>query len=213
MKSGRVVLRRRGVFRVSLRWFIALGCIELFAFYFTIGDFESTKALGMKNAAKEEFLNKTGSFDLATMDTQAIVLMHSKSSYKADLFDPFFINADKSVSRKDPVTVDSYPDMGTEQTVQILARLGVGRSSMGKNDAKKLPSWSQIESNYGSEPVVYGLERCQAYRETVAVDKRIVGTSGLFSTGTNVLHRLLINNCSPPSDIRGKKLFQWQVPW
>ncbi|KAL3936789.1 MAG: hypothetical protein SGBAC_007962, partial [Bacillariaceae sp.] len=71
-----------------------------------------------------------------------------------------------------------------------------------------------IADNYGESPVVLGSERCQAYRETVPAAKRVVGLAGLFSTGTNVMHHLLLNNCAPPKGgQKPQKSFQWEVPW
>jgi hypothetical protein len=215
MKRGNVRPRKKRAYRISLNYVIALGCIELFVFHLCFWDFTltlvDTSEPSLNKTKKEAY---TGQFDLEKMDMQDIVWMHSKSSYKAALFAPL-LNATTNhhKSNKLAAEMDSDAEMSVEKTVQVLAHLGISRSTIEEEDVKQLPPWSQIVSNYGSEPIIYGLERCQAYRETVPIEKRMVGPAGLFSTGTNVLHRLLINNCSPPPEIREKKFFPWQVPW
>jgi hypothetical protein len=47
-------------------------------------------------------------------------------------------------------------------------------------------------------PVLLGLERCRAYRESVPPEMRSIGPAGMFSTGTNLLVHMLRENCIPP---------------
>lgn len=106
------------------------------------------------------------------------------------------------------------------------------------NWTAQLPPWGQILENYGPEPVILGLDRCQAYRDAVPPEQRQVGAAGLFSTGTNLFFTLMLFNCLPPlvedkrypvddpSKFGGrkyqykevtipmrKKFVQWQAPW
>lgn len=89
------------------------------------------------------------------------------------------------------------------------------------NWTEHIPPWGQILENYGAEPVVLGLDRCQAYRDAVPPEQRIVAPAGMFSTGTNLLFALLLYNCLPPpvkgmntNTIRNRKRFAaWQAPW
>ena len=76
-----------------------------------------------------------------------------------------------------------------------------------------IPRWSQIISNYGPDPVILGTERCESYRNTVPLNERLFGPAGLFSTGTNVLHALLEDNCHRPKNRLHGKFHVWQVPW
>jgi hypothetical protein len=101
-----------------------------------------------------------------------------------------------------------------------------------------LPPWQQVVENYGRGPVILGMDRCQAYRDAVPPEQRVVGPSGMFSTGTNLFFALFIFNCRPApfnvtesmnanagrrkifkrdgtgNAVRERKRFtQWQAPW
>ena len=73
-----------------------------------------------------------------------------------------------------------------------------------------LPPWSSIVKLYGDQPKVVGLEMCQAYRNAVPLDQRLMGLSGLFHTGTNLITELLTESCSLPR--KGDSAL-WSVPW
>eukprot|EP00980_Cylindrotheca_fusiformis_P002459 scaffold584_cov132-Cylindrotheca_fusiformis.AAC.12 len=192
---------------VRLSYCVGLGCcIQFFVFRFCLWGFTLTDPPPKKSAS-------TGYFDLESMDMKDIIFRHSKSSYMRHPFAPLKVNHQAHNPDQFPPGNSSLDESSIEKTVQTLAYLGVARSMIDGEALRNLPPWSQIVSNYGSEPVIYGLERCQAYRETVSERNRIIGPAGLFSTGTNVVHKLLINNCVPPEGVRGRRLFQWQVPW
>ena len=61
--------------------------------------------------------------------------------------------------------------------------------------AEQLPTWDDIVSMYGDKPIVYGLETCQTYRDTVKPEDRMLGPAGIFNTGTNLLFELMKANC------------------
>ena len=150
----------------------------------------------------------SGSFDIDNMKMSEVIRMYSRSSYQHPLFGP--LQDDKASDGR-----NASPTSSADSTFEILQDLGISQSSIeSEGFSEKLPSWSQITDNYGDSPVVLGLERCQAYRETVPVAKRVVGLAGLFSSGTNVMHHLLLNNCEPPKGgQKTQRSFQWQVPW
>lgn len=75
------------------------------------------------------------------------------------------------------------------------------------NATTELPNWDTIESLYGSEPRIVGLESCARYRDAVPLPDRFLGVAGLFNTGTNALAWSLVNNIQMPTRPR------WQVPW
>eukprot|EP00536_Pseudo-nitzschia_multiseries_P011088 jgi/Psemu1/243531/estExt_Genewise1.C_3620002 len=85
----------------------------------------------------------------------------------------------------------------------------------------KLPTWSQVREVVGTGPVILGLESCPAFREKVPPLERMLGASGMFNTGTNLLTRLIKENCEIPE--RREKFgphqskesygMRWQVPW
>jgi hypothetical protein len=72
---------------------------------------------------------------------------------------------------------------GREELLAILEDAGV--QDIDAASIAKLPTWSQVRKLYGDKPVVYGLETCERFRNTIPKDDASVGTAGLFNTGTN----------------------------
>jgi hypothetical protein len=102
-------------------------------------------------------------------------------------------------------------EMGVNFTIQKLEEMGVSPDELHGENANEIPSWSQIINNYGEEPVILGLERCEAYRNSVDPTDRTVAPAGLFSTGTNLIDSLVSHNCLKPDGRRGRKPFHgWQ---
>ena len=82
--------------------------------------------------------------------------------------------------------------------------------------ARHLPTWEQVTERLGGEePFIVGLDRCQDYQALVPPVERLIGVSGMFATGTNLLASLLINNCR--NEERSKAGYgdgiRWQVNW
>eukprot|EP00586_Coscinodiscus_wailesii_P017989 CAMPEP_0172513402 /NCGR_PEP_ID=MMETSP1066-20121228/252328_1 /TAXON_ID=671091 /ORGANISM="Coscinodiscus wailesii, Strain CCMP2513" /LENGTH=295 /DNA_ID=CAMNT_0013293657 /DNA_START=373 /DNA_END=1260 /DNA_ORIENTATION=- len=60
----------------------------------------------------------------------------------------------------------------------------------------RLPTWTEITNLYGPEPVIYGLERCEAFRANNLNNPEVLlSPQGLFNTGTRHLRQLLESNC------------------
>jgi len=82
-----------------------------------------------------------------------------------------------------------------------------------------LPPLSDLEDMYGSEPVIIGLEKCSEFRSKYGPNEAFMGPAGMFNTGTNLLERLMVNNCHIPGRDRttrllnGGHLVKYQVPW
>lgn len=115
-------------------------------------------------------------------------------------------------------------DIDIDATLSVMQEMGVNREEIVRNQTMfdSIPPWSSIYENFGSNAIILGLERCQAYRDAVSPIDRKIGPAGLFSTGTNVLHNLLIANCLPPAIVSKEKknmyrelyrVNRWQVPW
>ena len=77
--------------------------------------------------------------------------------------------------------------------------------------AKELPKWDDVLERFGKEPVIVGLDRCEAFQRDVPARKRLVGVAGTFNCGTNFLFNLLRKNCRMPND--RKDAIRWQVNW
>ena len=69
-----------------------------------------------------------------------------------------------------------------------------------------LPPWSSIERQYGKEPLILGLGKCQEYRDSTLPHDRWVAPAGLFHSGTNLMAGVLASSCFGISP-------HWQVPW
>lgn len=85
----------------------------------------------------------------------------------------------------------------------------------------ELPTWRQVQDVVGSHPYVLGLESsCTEYQKKVPPLERMIGSSGMFNTGTNLVTHLLKQNCEIPE--RREKMgpkqskesygMRWQVP-
>jgi hypothetical protein len=89
-------------------------------------------------------------------------------------------------------------ELSVNMTLATLLAMGVNRADLTEDVLSELPPWSQVLINFGSEPVILGLERCQAFRDAAPPRDRQIAPAGLFSSGTTVLQDLLFNSCRPP---------------
>lgn len=86
---------------------------------------------------------------------------------------------------------------------------------------RRLPSWSQIEALIGGNPVILGLDRCNDFRNNVSPLRRMLGSSGMFNSGTNLITRLMKENCViperydkwGPDGTKEEYGIRWQCPW
>jgi hypothetical protein len=92
--------------------------------------------------------------------------------------------------------------------LRILSDAGVDINCTG------LPSWNQITRLYGKEPIIVGLERCEAYRQSVA-QQAVPRIAGLYNTGTNALAKLFELNWKTDklAWISEGSYFKWDVPY
>ena len=66
---------------------------------------------------------------------------------------------------------------------------------LSDEDFERLPTWNEIQENIGP-PVVFGLDRCSAFRDKIPALTRNIGCCGMFNSGTNLVTRLLKENVS-----------------
>lgn len=116
-------------------------------------------------------------------DKQGNVLHRSITQIKKE--DLVGIGDDKVVSEENADNNLSLDEVkkGREELLAILEDAGV--QDIDAESIAKLPTWSQVRKLYGDKPVVYGLETCERFRNTIPKDDASVGTAGLFNTGTN----------------------------
>ena len=92
---------------------------------------------------------------------------------------------------------------GREQLIHILTNAGA--TYMSLDDIRHLPTWSQVSSLYGEEPIIYGLETCRAYRDRLQYYNRTDSkprVAGLFNTGTNAVAQSMSDNYQPVEDVK-----------
>ena len=107
-----------------------------------------------------------------------------------------------------------------EGAIRMLQQAGIDDATIQQYHSQ-LPTDAQISNLYGTQPVIYNLESCPTFRQTVPPEQRMLGPAGLFSTGTNLLTHLLKQNCEIPQrrarygpDATKEELgMRWQVPW
>jgi hypothetical protein len=72
----------------------------------------------------------------------------------------------------------------------------------------------------GDHPILLGLDKCNEFRDKVPPLERMLGSSGMFNTGTNLVTHLLKQNCEIPErreqygPHQSKESYgmRWQVP-
>ena len=74
----------------------------------------------------------------------------------------------------------------TDNQVLEYFRQAVG-VELDDESIQRLPTWSQIESLIGEKPVLLGLERCNDFRNNVPPLRRMLGSAGMFNSGTNLV--------------------------
>lgn len=75
----------------------------------------------------------------------------------------------------------------------------------------KLPIWKDVTDLYGSEPIIFGKETCQTFRDTIPHSERLLGVAGMFNAGTNLLADYLRSSCRIPGAKGVYRGILWQV--
>mmetsp|Transcript_21963 Transcript_21963/g.32442 ORF Transcript_21963/g.32442 Transcript_21963/m.32442 type:complete len:373 (+) Transcript_21963:232-1350(+) len=96
---------------------------------------------------------------------------------------------------------------GINETIQKLKQLGIHHVSSA--EYLRLPPWALIENQYGSNPIILGLDQCHEFRQMNVKKATLVAPAGLFNSGTNLLADLLDLNCKT----RSGKISIFQPPW
>ena len=104
--------------------------------------------------------------------------------------------------------------------LEILTQAGLhidDEDDLDQETIDLLPTWTQIKNNYGSKPIIRGLERCEEFRDLVEPTTRYFGIAGTFNTGTNLIADLMKFNCeiTERMEVYGieSRGVRWQVPW
>jgi len=114
--------------------------------------------------------------------------------------------------------VNDNNNTAADPVLDFFRRVGV---ELDDESRRRLPTWSQIESIIGDKPVFMGLETCETFRHNVPPLSRMLGSAGMFNSGTNLVTRLMKENCVIPERFNkygpdGSKEdygIRWQCPW
>jgi hypothetical protein len=149
--------------------------------------------LGLTTTTTEEDESTAIENDDVTASTRRVGTPSRAQAYKA---------------RRDELLTDR------EHLFNILKSAGV--DSLTNDDIEVLPTWTQVSSLYGSEPVIYGLETCETYRTTLQQYIKNSNTTdyqpaprvaGLFNTGTNAVSQSMSMNFIMMDDYMVYNLF------
>ena len=100
-----------------------------------------------------------------------------------------------TLSQRIPTTTSSSI-VKVQPKNEALTKLNNLGAHVPDNKVSQIPRWSVIQDIFGSEPVILGLETCEAYRQAVPLlENRIVAPAGMFNTGTNLFPIFFHQNC------------------
>ncbi len=81
-----------------------------------------------------------------------------------------------------------------EPILAILRDAGI--SDVQPDEIMALPTWAQVETLYGPEPVFVGLEQCKAFQKKIPrIEDRFLGVAGMFNSGSTAFGISLQANC------------------
>lgn len=130
------------------------------------------------------------------------------------------VRSDEAYAQTPRKTDSKAAQIGDEKSV-IDWMTEVAGLDLSPEMKKNLPTWSQVREVVGTGPVILGLDSCPRFRELVPPLERMLGSSGMFNTGTNLVTHLLKQNCeiperrqkSGPNQSKESYGMRWQVPW
>ena len=108
------------------------------------------------------------------------------------------------------------PELALDKGPILKLVQDAGITDIDESDLQKLPSWSDVKSLYGEEPIIWGYpEQCSKFQNLPNKALHFISTAGTFNTGTNLMSELLIANCHLPDhekEYKGAGV-RWQVIW
>lgn len=106
------------------------------------------------------------------------------------------------------------------EVLELLQEAGI--SEVDDETASLLPTWKELTDLYGdllADQPIYtaGKETCQRFRDSVSPDRALIGTAGMFNSGTNAMTYYLRANLrmqsAPDRPKRHHDGILSQVPW
>ena len=90
-------------------------------------------------------------------------------------------------------------EYGREPILKVFDEAGI--PPLNDSMIALLPTWEQVVQVVGPHPVVGGLDTCETFRQNVPAVERMLGSAGMFNTGTNLVTHLLKGNCRVPERV------------
>jgi hypothetical protein len=176
-----------------------------------------------------------GSFSFGVQATVAILVCIGVISLAVDAF---FVVTYLNGQRDAPPDKERISLENEDAVLDFLTRKV--NLTLSASQIRSLPKQKQIDALYGTDPIVIhhdlsasdgkARDLCQVYRDSVPEANRMLGVAGMFSTGTNLVTRLLKQNCYIPARLqkyggdtnvtealktlsRESLGIRWQVPW
>lgn len=181
-------------------WFFLLGLVVLFTFV---------------NVFMSHHGNDIGSTNVSSSELKSIPVENKNSGGVGSV--------GKSLGKHKEQDETDNDDKGPLLDILKMANISLESGTLTEEQLQSLPTWQQVVSRFGSKPRIVGLETCETYRNQVPLSERHVAPSGMFSTGTNLLHQLMSWNCMlPPKTPQQLKQnpkhkrntgVDWQVNW
>ena len=82
------------------------------------------------------------------------------------------------------MTTNMQQEQGRQHVLNIFQEAGI---PLTDEMEAALPTWSQVQTVIGKHPYVFGLDSCERFRENVPAVERMLGSAGMFNTGTNLV--------------------------
>jgi hypothetical protein len=91
-------------------------------------------------------------------------------------------------------------EYGREPILQVFRDAGI--PPLNSSMVALLPTWNKVVQAVGSHPVIGGLDTCETFRQNVSAVERMLGSAGMFNSGTNLVTHLLKGNCRIPERVQ-----------
>eukprot|EP00547_Thalassionema_nitzschioides_P016806 CAMPEP_0194237226 /NCGR_PEP_ID=MMETSP0158-20130606/4273_1 /TAXON_ID=33649 /ORGANISM="Thalassionema nitzschioides, Strain L26-B" /LENGTH=418 /DNA_ID=CAMNT_0038971177 /DNA_START=28 /DNA_END=1285 /DNA_ORIENTATION=- len=186
-------------------------------------DVQPLTQLELEQQERNEQERKQKTLSKTLHDVENILAQHRSRAKRNQILSGEGVFQDGDQEKR---TASFSNEQDREHIVNIFRDAGV---ELDEETLQTLPSWSTIVSHIGDAPKIYGLDSCEKFREMIPAVERNVGCCGMFNSGTNLVTRLLKENCQIPErvDFYGwKDTFEkwqmgpydahgmrWQVPW
>ncbi|KAL7543373.1 hypothetical protein ACHAXR_012720 [Thalassiosira sp. AJA248-18] len=136
-------------------------------------------------------------YEYNDVDSVDIVAVVAHGSSRLDIGDKKIISKYSNFSMEPS---DILKRAGVDESAGFVPSLTARAAKTARQKSNirqhaELPSLDDIQSMYGKDTHILGLDRCEEFREKVHPEHRLMGPAGMFNSATNLLNKLLKLNC------------------